>query len=58
MQDINDTVLDWLTGSFDVFGVTIQNWMVVIGAGLLLYVALLNLTRRRPAGIGGSRQGQ
>jgi hypothetical protein len=31
MQDIKDTVLDWLTGSFDVFGVTIQNWMVVIG---------------------------
>jgi hypothetical protein len=57
MQDIKDTVLDWLTGSFDVFGVTIQNWMVVIGGGLLLYVALLNLTRR-PTGIGGSRQGQ
>lgn len=51
-------MLDWLIGSFDMFGVTIQNWMLAIGGGLLLYIIALNLTRRRQARVTSDRHRQ
>jgi hypothetical protein len=39
--------MDWLVGHIDVFGVTIENWMLVIGGGLLLYIAALVIAERR-----------
>jgi hypothetical protein len=34
-------MLDWLVGSFDVFGVAIQNWMVLIALGFVAYTGIL-----------------
>lgn len=39
------TVLDWLIGNCDVFGLPCQNWMWVFALGLLLYIAALVITR-------------
>jgi small neutral amino acid transporter SnatA (MarC family) len=41
--------MDWLVDNFELFGVTIENWMLVIGGGLLLYIAMLMIARRRQA---------
>lgn len=43
-------MLDWLTGDFDLFGVPGQNWMLVFGGGLLLYIAILVIAQRRQIG--------
>jgi len=40
-------MLNWLVGNCEVFGVTGQNWMLVVGGGLLLYIAMLMVARRR-----------
>lgn len=40
-------MLDWLLGSWDVFGLDGQNWMWVFGLALLLYIATLLIVRRR-----------
>jgi hypothetical protein len=40
-------MLDWLTSDWDLFGVTGQNWMWLIGAGLLFYIAVLVIPGRR-----------
>jgi hypothetical protein len=48
MRDTANAVLDWLVG--DCFGLTGQNWMMVVGGGLLLYIAGLVIARRRPTG--------
>jgi hypothetical protein len=43
-------MLDWLTGNCQLFGLEVQNWMLVIGGGLLAYIATLVIARgRRPA---------
>ena len=40
-------MLNWLVGNCEVFGVTGQNWMLVVGGGLLLYITMLIVARRR-----------
>jgi hypothetical protein len=40
-------MLNWLTGNWDLFGFSGQNWMWLIGSGLLVYIALLAVTGRR-----------
>lgn len=42
-------MLDWLTGNCQLFGLEAQNWMLVIGGGLLLYIATLVIARQRQA---------
>jgi cytochrome c-type biogenesis protein CcmH/NrfF len=43
-------VLHWLISDCRLFGLTAQNWMWVFPSGLLLYIAVLILVRRRQAG--------
>jgi len=38
-------MLDWLVGSSEFLGVTWQNWMLLIGGGLLVYFAILAIAR-------------
>lgn len=40
-------MLDWLTKNCDLFGLPAQNWMLVVVGGLLLYIGVLALPRRR-----------
>jgi hypothetical protein len=44
-------MLSWLVDNYDLLGLPCQNWMVLIGGGLLLYVATLLIARRRRAGL-------
>jgi len=44
-------MLNWLTGNFDLFGLSGQNWMLVIAGGLLAYIVVLALSRRRHVGL-------
>lgn len=44
-------MLNWLTSNCELFGLPGQNWMLVVGGGLLLYVAALVITNRRQTGI-------
>ena len=34
-------MLNWLTSNCELFGLPGQNWMLVVGGGLLLYIAVL-----------------
>ena len=34
------TISDWLTGNFDLFGTTIQNWMVAVPAILAVSITI------------------
>ncbi len=43
-------MLDWLTGNCDLFGLPGQNWMLVIGGGLLLYSVTMLAARWRQGG--------
>lgn len=47
MQELVQTVLNWLTSSYEIFGVPCQNWMLVIAGGLMVYALLLTLARHR-----------
>ena len=47
MQDAVKTTLNWLIGQFELFGFTIQNWMLLIGGVLLVYIVLLAIARRQ-----------
>ena len=47
MQEIITAMLDWLTGNCDLLGFNGQNWMLVLAGGLLLYIAVLVIGRRR-----------
>jgi hypothetical protein len=38
--------MNWLIGNIDLFGLQAQNWMLVIAAGLLVYIAWLAVSRR------------
>jgi len=51
MHDIGPAVMNWLTGDFEIFGIDAQNWMLVAAGGLLLYIAILMIARRRQPGI-------
>ena len=42
--------MDWLTDTIELFGVPAQNWMLLLGCGLLLYIGALALPRRRRTG--------
>jgi hypothetical protein len=44
-------MLNWLTANCDLFGLPAQNWMLVVGGGLLLYIAALAISRGRQARI-------
>jgi hypothetical protein len=37
----------WLVGDCNLLGLPAQNWMVLLGGGFALYVALLALAARR-----------
>ena len=39
--------MDWLTSNSVWFGVPAENWMLVIGGGLLIYIAVLVIAERR-----------
>ncbi len=38
-------MLDWLVGTCDLFGLPCQNWMLVVSGALLMYCAILAVTR-------------
>ncbi len=40
-------MLNWLTGNWDLFGLSGQNWMLLIGSALILYIVLLLVSDRR-----------
>ena len=49
MRDLGHAMMDWLVGNTEVLGLTVENWMLFIGGGLLLYIAgLIIAGRRRP----------
>jgi hypothetical protein len=43
-------MLNWLVGNCDLFGLPGQNWMLLVGGGLLIYGATLALVRWRRQG--------
>jgi len=43
-------MLNWLTENIDLLGLPMQNWMLLLGGGLLLYIGVLALPRRRRSG--------
>jgi hypothetical protein len=43
-------MLDWLTDNTDLLGLPAQNWMLLLGGGLLLYIGMLAFPRRRRSG--------
>jgi hypothetical protein len=47
MQDAIKATLNWLIGQSDLFGFSIQNWMLLIGGVLLVYIVLLAIARRQ-----------
>jgi hypothetical protein len=47
MSNYSDAVMDWLAANSELFGVPAQNWMLVIGGGLLIYIAVLVIAKRR-----------
>ncbi len=51
MRDAPHTMLNWLTGNCEFFGLAGQNWMLVVAGGLLLYIVVLAVGRRRQAGV-------
>jgi hypothetical protein len=38
---------DWLAGVYAAIGVSGRNWMLVIGSGLLLYIAAFAISHKR-----------
>ena len=44
-------MMNWLVGDTQVFGLVIQNWMLLIGGGLALYFAALAIVGRRRQGV-------
>lgn len=44
-------MVNWLIGNYDLFGLRGQNWMLLTGGGLLLYIAMLAIGRRRRVGM-------
>ena len=44
-------MLQWLISDCYLFGLPVQNWMWVLPSGLLLYLAVLTVIRRRQTGI-------
>ena len=40
-------MLNWLTDNIDLLGLPVQNWMLLIGGGALLYIGVVAYPRRR-----------
>lgn len=40
-------MLDWLTKDTNLFGLPAQNWMLLLGGALLLYIGVLAFPQRR-----------
>ena len=47
MSDFTNNLLDWLTANCDLCGGAGQNWMLVAGGGILLYIGMLVIAQRR-----------
>jgi hypothetical protein len=45
MNDAIETMLSWLIGNCVIFGLNGQNWMLLVGGGLLLYIGALIAAR-------------
>ena len=43
-------MLDWLTETVELLGLPMQNWMLLVGGGVLLYIGALAFPRRRRSG--------
>jgi hypothetical protein len=50
-RDTLRAVLQWLISDCRLFGLPVQNWMWVLPSGLLLYLAVLTIIRRRQTSI-------
>jgi len=50
-RDMLRAVLQWLISDCQLFGLPAQNWMWVFPSGLLLYLVVLTVIRRRKTGI-------
>ena len=46
MTNFSNTVLNWLVANSLVFGVPTDNWILLIGGGLLFYIAVLVIAGR------------
>ena len=46
MTSFSNTVLNWLIANSLVFGVPTDNWILLIGGGLLFYIAVLVIAGR------------
>lgn len=44
---MQDAALNWLTGNCHLFGLTGQNWMLVVGGVFLIYIVAVAIARRR-----------
>jgi hypothetical protein len=51
IRDLASAMLNWLTDNCELFGLNGQNWMLVVGGGLALYIAVLVISQRRQTGI-------
>ena len=47
MTNYLHATLDWLNAENDVIGVPAQNWMLVLAAGLLIYIVAVVIADRR-----------
>lgn len=47
MMNFSTTLLNWLGANSVVWGVPAQNWMLIAGAGLALYIVGLVIADRR-----------
>ena len=56
MADFLNTALNWLAANRVLFGVPAQNWMLIVGAALVLYIAALIVSEIRQPRAGGKRQ--
>jgi hypothetical protein len=39
--------MEWLVGETNIFGLVVQNWLLIIGGSLALYIAGLVIAQRR-----------
>ena len=46
MQNETNRLLDWLVDHSEFLGVTVENWLLVVFGGLLIYLAGLVIARR------------
>jgi hypothetical protein len=56
MADFLNTALIWLAANRVLFGVPAQNWMLVVGGALVLYIVVLIVAGNRQPRANGKRQ--